>query len=421
MKSFTTIQRRNVVKQLLAGSLSTVLIPTLGQSRPELPLPGAVGEEAYWELVKQQFAVPANRIMLNAANLCPSPYFIGESVQEAIRGLGKDVSFQYRAQYGESRKKAIESLAAYVGVVTDEVGITRNTSESNNLIVNGLDLKPGDEVILWDQNHPSNSYSWEQRAKRFGFSVKKISVPASPQSPAELVAPFAQAITPKTKVIAFSHISNTSGIALPAKEICQLAKAKNILTLLDGAQSFGMLDLNLKEIGCDFFSGSTHKWLMGPLENGILYINRDRIGQVWPSVISAGWKESSQSVDEKFCVLGQRNDTTLAGLPEIIAFHNSIGKQKIEARTRELASQLKGRIQTKLPQAAFVTPLSDSLSAGVVVVNLPGKKPADVTGALYQQHGIAAAPSGGIRLSPHIYNTLGDIDKVVQALVSIAV
>lgn len=418
-------KRRNFLKQLLAGTAATLAYPAVGSIKAETsrtPLPSLLdaADERYWEMVKKQFTVPSDLMMLNAANLCPSPYFISEHVQTLLRDLGKDVSFQFRHQFSEKRQKSLDMLAKYVGVSKEEIGITRNTTESNNIIVNGFDFKAGDEILLWDQNHYSNGIAWEQRAKRFGFTVKKVSVPQAPKSPEELMTPFVTAITPKTKLIAFSHISNLSGIALPAKELCRLAREKKILTLVDGAQSFGLIDLDLKDMGCDFFSGSTHKWLMGPLENGILYVKKESMERLWPNIISAGWKETSLTVDEKLCVLGQRNDTTPAALPETVDFHLSIGKRNIEDRVRKLNSYLKDQLQVKFPQAVFVSPLSPTMSAGIVVVNIPGKQSPELFQKLYDAHGIACASTSGVRLSPHIYNTMEDMNKVVSALGQLA-
>ena len=210
-------------------------------------------------------------------------------------------------------------------------------------------------------------------------------------------------------------------MALPAKEICKTARDKNILTLVDGAQSLGMMDLNLHDMGCDFYTASTHKWLLGPFENGILYMRKENTQRLWPTVISAGWKETSTTVDEKLCVLGQRNETTPFALPETLDFHLSIGKKNIEDRVRSLSANLKEKIKAKVPQATFVTPLSPEMSAGIVIINLPGKQPAEIFQKLYEVHGIAGASSGGIRLSPHIYNTMSDMDKVTDALAALAV
>jgi len=418
--------RRTFFKQFTLGLATTASYPLLakkGSTFLPYSMPSTctdLSDEKYWEMVKQQFAIAPNLIMVNAANLCPSPYIVTEQVLHFSRNLETDVSFQNRDKFKGIRQQALTHLSSYLGVGEDEVGITRNTSESNNIIVNGLDFRKNDEIILWDQNHPTNGMAWAQRARREGFKIKTIQVPATAKSMDEIVAPFANAITSKTRLIAFSHISNSTGFALPAKAICQLAKSKGIMTLVDGAQSFGSQKVDLKEIGCDFYSGSAHKWLMGPKETGVLYINKSMIDKVWPSVIAAGWKEDWKTVDEKLCVLGQRNDATIAALVEVIKFHESVGPKNIENRTRILTNYLKEQIQKRLPKATFVTPLDEERSAGIVIINLPEKKPLDIFKALYEKYGIASAPTGGIRLSPNIYNTLEDMEKVVSALEELA-
>jgi isopenicillin-N epimerase len=414
--------RREFIEKMFAASLVGISIPSIASasSHSNTPAFTSVQDEPYWEKIKRQFIVPQDRYMFNAANLCPSPRVVHERVIEFTNALNKDVSFQYRSLFSDLRKKSVSLLTEFIGASEGEVGITRNTSEANCIIAHGLDLKPGDEVIVWEQNHPSNREVWMSQAKRLGFSVVKIAVPANPTSVNDLIQPFADAITPKTKVISFSHISNLSGISLPAKEICQLAKSKGVLSLVDGAQSLGSMDLNVHDMECSFYTSSTHKWLMGPFENGLLYINKEHIGKIWPNTIGAGWKES-QTVDENLCILGQRNDPSTAALPETLAFHNSIGKKNIQERVFQLNSYLKEQIQKQIPKAVFVTPLSPELSAGIVIINLPDKKPADVTDLLYKKYGIASAPAGGIRLSPHIYNTMQDIDYVVKSLKEMAV
>jgi isopenicillin-N epimerase len=276
--------RRKFVKQLLATSLTSFALPSFASTR-ELAPPTSAEDEQYWENLKKQFTVPADHIMMNAANLCPSPTIVQDKVLELTKALNKDVSFQYRALFSVTRKKSVTQLAQFVGADESEVGITRNTSESNCMIVHGLDLKPGDEIIIWEQNHPSNNEVWLSQAKRLGFTVKKISVPAAPTSVNELVQPFINAITPNTKLIAFSHLSNVSGLALPAKEICQMAKARGIMTLVDGAQTFGSMSINVHDMDCIFYTASTHKWLMGPFENGILYVQKDYFSRIWPALL----------------------------------------------------------------------------------------------------------------------------------------
>lgn len=410
--------RRKFVKQLLATSLTGFALPSFAATSKLTP-PNSVADEQYWENLKNQFSVPADHIMMNAANLCPGPIVVQEKVRELTNALNKDVSFQYRALFAATRKKSVTLLAQFVGANESEVGITRNTSESNCMIVHGLDLKPGDEIIIWEQNHPSNNEVWLSQAKRIGFTVKKISVPTDPKSVNDLLQPFINALTPNTKLIAFSHLSNISGLTLPAKDICQMAKARGIMTLVDGAQSFGSMNIDVHDMGCTFYTASTHKWLMGSFENGILYINKDSFDRIWPAVIGGGWREAT-TVDTQLCVLGQRNDPSPAALPEALAFHETIGRKNIENRIVQLSTYLKQELKSKVPQAIFVTPLAPQFSGGIVIFNLPGKEIHEVADKLYHQYHIAAAPSGGIRLSPHIYNTMKDIDYVVKAIGEVA-
>lgn len=411
--------RRKFLQQLLAASFTGLAFPSLAGSREPLSPPENPEDEQYWQGLKKQFTVPANLVMMNAANLCPSPNTVHERVIELTRSLNKDVSFQYRTVFANLRKNSIGLLAQFVGASENEIGITRNTSESNCMIVHGLDLKPGDEVIVWDQNHPSNREVWTSQAKRAGFTVKKVSVPPAPTSTQELLEPFVAALTPSTKIIAFSHISNLSGIAMPAKAICQMAKARGIMTLVDGAQSLGSVKIDLHDMGCTFYTASTHKWLMGPFENGIVYIHSDYFNRIWPAVIGGGWKEAT-AVDAQLCVLGQRNEPSPAALPETLAFHSRVGRLNIENRIVTLTTYLKDQIRSKIPKAVFVTPFAPELSGGIVIINLPGKEIHEVTDKLYHTYGIAAAPSGGIRLSPHIYNTKQDIDYTVKAMAEVA-
>lgn len=407
--------RRQFIQKMAAASVAGLATPLLSKAKVPVPTWTHAGDETYWENMKKQFSVPDNRIMMNAANLCPSPHAVRERMIEYTNALNRDVSFQYRDVFTEIRKKSRGMLATFVGADEGEVGITRNTSESNGIVVHGLDLKAGDEIIIWEQNHYSNREIWLSQAKRLGIAVVKVALPTNPASVEELVAPFEKAITPKTKLIAFSHISNLSGLALPAKDICRMANARGIMTLVDGAQSLGVVPINVHDMGCSFYSASTHKWLMGPFENGLLYVRKDYFARIWPNIVGGGWHEAT-TVDEHLCVLGQRNETSPAALPEMFAFQESVGRRNIEQRVVQLNTYLKAQLQKHVPQVVFVTPVAPQFSAGITIVQVPGKDSAMLYNKLYTDYGIAAAPSGGIRFSPHIYNTLADIDRVVNAL-----
>ncbi|HZY82330.1 MAG TPA: aminotransferase class V-fold PLP-dependent enzyme [Cyclobacteriaceae bacterium] len=410
--------RRNFLQKLSAGSLAALTVPSLASaSNAQLVSPQGAPDEKYWAGIKSQFMVPENLVMMNAANLCPSPKSVYNKMKSYQDQLSGDVSMQYRAVFADRRKKSVELLSKFINAEAAELGITRNTSESNCTIINGLDLKAGDEVILWDQNHPSNKEMWQKRAVRSGLVIKLVTTPVNPSSPAELLSAFEKAFTSKTKMIAFSHISNTTGTGLPAKQICELAKSKGAMSLVDGAQTLGFHNLNVKDLGCDFYTASTHKWLMGPLENGVLYMKKEHIEKMWPNIIGGGWHDNTNTVEDKICFLGQRNDPPTAALPEIIGFHETIGRENINQRVVDLNRMLKDKIKQRVPKANFITPISPAMSGGIVIISIPGTDPKIIVQKLYDNHGIAVATTGGVRMSPHIYNTTEDIDRLVEGLV----
>ena len=424
--------RRQFLKGLLGTAVATTMLPKAGLagtstyrhmlSDAAAALPSsAEGDEAFWELVKDQFPLRPGLMLMNAANLCPAPYPVIEAVFGLTRDIDEDASFQNRDKFGVMAETAKEALAAYLGAEPEEVVITRNTSEGNNIVINGLTLNPGDEVLLWEENHPSNNLAWDVRADRAGFNVKKVATPIDPQDEDALVLPFTRAITSKTRVLAFSHVSNVTGVALPTEALCSKAASLGIPTLIDGAQTFGAHQLDLHEINCDFFTGSAHKWFMGPKEAGVLYVRKDRIDMLWPSIVSVGWENNPQHASRKLGVLGQRDDARVAAMEEAVAFHNMIGKERVEKRIRSLSAALKDRLRQRLPDTRFLTPLTPALSGGVVVFTSPlitDNNEAFAT--LYRDYHIGcAAMSGGFRLCPHIYNTMVEIDKVVDAFAAL--
>ena len=304
-------------------------------------------------------------------------------------------------------------------VSKDEIAITRNTSEGSNIIVTGIDLKPGDEVVITEHNHPSNNDSWKVRARREGFVVKSLPVPIPARTADELVSQFEKAITPRTRVIAFTHITNTTGIMYPAKAITEMARKRGIYVHLDGAQSFGAVDVDLPRIGCDSYSASAHKWLMGPLEAGVLYVRAERIPQIWPSVVTAGWADDLKGA-RKFEVFGQRDDPRVVALEAAVDFINLIGMQTVEARLRTLVTRAKEQLR-ELPRLELKTNLEPELSGGVIKFRLPNVPTKTAYDTLWERHrlGIAMTGSGdaeGLRFSPQIYNSIEEIDRAVAAV-----
>jgi len=381
----------------------------------------SLSHESYWSLVAGQFPLRPGKIPMNAANLCPSPRVVSECVAELTRDEDSDVSNPNRTKFAVLLEESRKKVAGQVGASPDEVALVRNTSEANNVINNGIALAPGDEVVLWEQNHPCNNVAWDVRAARHGFQVKRVEVPADAKSAGEIVKLFEAALTPRTKVLSITYVSNTSGFRLPAKELCSLARQRNIHAHVDGAQVWGYLKLDLKDIGCDSFSGSAHKWLMGPKEAGLLYVRKERIAHIWPNIVSVPWGADSLEgsvASRKFEALGQRDDACLAAVGTAVDFQGMIGLENVEAQTTELASALKAGL-AKINRVKLTTPISPERSGGVVVVQVPDldrQKTVALVKDLYDKYGVAGAPTGGVRLAPHVYNTMADIELAIRGV-----
>jgi selenocysteine lyase/cysteine desulfurase len=342
---------------------------------------------------------------------------VNDAVEQAMRDVEGDVSSQNRSKYGDLHDDLRSRLGAFLGADAAELAVVRNTTEANNVIVGGIPLGAGDEVVLWDQNHQTNNVAWDVRAARYGFTVRRVTVPPNPQTPAEILDAFVRELTPRTRVLSFSDTSNMSGIRPPAADLCRIGRERGIHVHVDGAQSFGLFDLNLHELGCASYSSSAHKWFMGPKEGGILYVRADRVPDIWPGIVGVGWGSGGTAPEgaAKFETLGQRNDATIAGMSACLDFHEMIGQELIQTRVFELAARLKDQL-AQIPGAQAVTPRSPEVSGGVVIFRFDGVANGALNTALYTEHRVAGASTGGMRLCPHIYNTFEDVDRAAAGL-----
>jgi selenocysteine lyase/cysteine desulfurase len=418
-----TNTRRSFLGGLTGVAAGLAYSPLAAQTTHQLKplLSQATGSENYWSLVAGQFPFRPGKIPMNAANLCPSPRVVSERVAELIRDEDSDVSNPNRSKFNAFADESRRKVAEHLGVSADEIALVRNTSEANNTINNGVPLKAGDEVVLWEQNHQCNNMAWDVRAARHGFTVKRVTVPATVKSADEIVKLFEAALTPRTKVLSITYISNTTGMRLPAKDLSGMARQRGIFVHLDGAQTWGYLKLNLKDIGCDSYSASAHKWFMGPKQVGVLYVRQEKIAEVWPSIVSVGWNSdalTTKIASKKFETLGQRDDGGVSAVATAVDFHRTIGYENVEARTTALATALKEGL-AKIDKVKLVTPMDPQLSGGAVISQMPGLDRAKMSALvkdLYDKYGIAGAATGGLRLSPHVYNTMADIELAIRGV-----
>jgi len=413
------VSRREFARLFAAGGSAALLAhPAWAQSVPSLPAGGPAAGETFWRAIRAQFVMPPGLAVMNAANLCPSPAPVIETLRRETDQVDRDPSPQNRARLSPAREAARRALAAYLRVTPEEIVITRNTSESNNLVSNGLELNAGDQVVIFSDNHPSNSQAWVQKGKRFGFTVTVVEQ-KNPHPGAEYyLDAFTGALNPRVKVLAFTHLTNTVGDLFPAKELCTIARERGILTLVDGAQTFGQMDVDLRDIDPDFYSGSAHKWPCGARECGVLFINARAHDRIWPASYSA--YPGAVGISRRMEAFGQRDEATMIAFAEALAFQERIGRQAVQRRSAALADQFVEGIRKVPGFKLFTSP--DATRRGPVVTFEPGTLDrTKLVAALYEQHKLAVATGGGpgrpgVRVSPHIYNTTDEIDRLLSAL-----
>jgi len=382
------------------------------QQTPERP------DEKFWLSVRQQFLMPPELAILNAANLCPSPAPVLEAMYRSTKDMDSDPSFDNRQKMGAGKEETRRLVARFLRVTPEEIVLTRNTSEANNIVSSGLDLKTGDEVIIFADNHPSNNRAWTEKSKRFGYAVTTISQPNPHPGPEYYLDAVRKAITSRTRVLAFTHHTSTVGDVLPARELCQIASERGIMTLVDGACTLGMLDLDLSDMQPDFYTGSAHKWPCGPKEVGVLYVNARAQSSIHPSIISA--YPGAVGVARTLEAMGQRDEPAIIGFGEAITFQTKIGRQVIEERSRSLGQALIAGLRRIDGVQLWTHP--DPSRSGAVVSFQPGTLDVSrLSAALYRNDHIGCATRGGpdrpgIRLSPHIYNTMAEVDRSLAAI-----
>ncbi len=374
-------------------------------------------EEGYWVELRKQFLIPADEIYLNNGTVGSSPapvlraifdsYTSSEQLDESDP---EDYPIWGYAAWNQFR----DPLAAFVGCNRDEIALLRNATEANSYIANGIDMKPGDEVLMTDQEHPGGEQPWQLKAKRYGIVVRKVTLPRPVKDPAQVLNLFSDAITPRTRVIFFSHVTTVTGVVLPAKELCALARTKGILSAVDGAHATGMMRLNLHDLGCDLYSSSPHKWLQATKGSGYLYARDEVIDSLWGTVVTEGWDDRKIRA-ERFQRIGSSNVPALCGLRASIQLANQIGMERIEMRHRELGDYMLAGM-TKRGAQSWTSP-DPALRCSIVTVNVPPIQNMDVETWLWKTKKIrvrGGAPSK-LRLSTPYYVSKKDIDRYLDA------
>ena len=372
--------------------------------------------EAYWAELRKQFLIPSDEIYLNNGTVGSSPAPVLRAIFDAYSQTEKmdqqdpeDYPIWGYAAWNQFR----DPLAEFVGCKRDGIALVRNATEANSYIANGIDMKPGDEVLMTDQEHPGGLQPWRLRAKRYGIVVKTVTLPKPVKDASQVLNLFNDAITPRTRVIFFSHITTATGVVLPAKELCALARSKNILSAVDGAHVTGMMRLNLHDIGCDMYSSSPHKWLQAPKGSGFLYVRDEIIDRMWNTIATEGWDEPNLRA-ERFQRIGSSNVPALWGLLAAINLANSIGMERIEQRHRDLCDYILDAM-IKRGAESWTSP-DPALRCAIATVNVPPLQRMELETWMWKMHKIrirGGEPSK-LRLSTPYYLQKKDIDRFLE-------
>jgi selenocysteine lyase/cysteine desulfurase len=431
-KKFTEngVSRRDFVKTLLAGSSISIaglsrLNASIYQSITDLNQK-YIQEEApdgvYWDAIREKFMFQDGLIMMNNGTVGPMPQAVFNTLIKTFKVQATSPVHTYT--YIPRKKEEIRlRIAQFINASPDEVAVIRNTTEGMNFVANGLDLKPGDEVLISSMEHPGGTHPWKIKEARYGIKVTEVPIGLPPQSVDEFVESFKKAITPKTKVISVSHTVYISGLISPLKELSEMAHEKGLWVAADSAHGMGMLDLNVKDSGADFFVSSPYKWLGAPTGVGVFYVRKEMQDRLWPTITTSGWDRPTA---RKYETLGQRADALIIALGEAVNFQNYIGKERIEKRIKSLAGYFKQELK-KIPGVKLHTSEDLYLSGGLTSFSIKGVEPRDIVDYVRQKYNIVIRTIGspergtyGCRVSTHYYINHKEIDQLLEGIKKVA-
>jgi isopenicillin-N epimerase len=390
----------------------------------------AAQDETLWREVQNAFSVNRSIVNLDNGNVCPSPRNVTEAMMRYTWELQDAPGFMLWDALEPLLLTPRTGLARLFGCETEEIAIVRNATEALQAVLLGVEMRAGDEILMTTHDYWAMHDAIDERARRDKITVKKIKeVPMPPKSMSELVEMYERNITPKTRLILLTHPVNYTGQMFPVKQICEMAHRKNIEVVVDGAQSFAQLDYKLADLGCDYFGTSLHKWLYAPIGTGMLYIRKDKIGKVRPLFpVTLDWVPNVNQQMYKFEAVGTKSVAMALAISEALVFHDSIGAKRKEERLRYLTRYWASRIE-KLPNARFFTSFAPEMSCALATFEIDGIDSQRLVRHLSQKHMIAVqrmssptrAPEiRGIRVSPSVQTTLGELDYFCDAVEKVA-
>ena len=381
----------------------------------------AAMDEDYWASIQNAFTVTRGIVNLNNGGVSPSPRMVTEALVRYI-WQQEDATAYTMWQILEPQSETIRTgLAEMFGCDREEIAITRNASESLEILLMGMDFKSGDEVLTTTQDYPRMLTTLRQRERRENLKLKLIQIPIPPKNLDEITAAFEKGMTSRTRLILMAHQINITGQITPVKAVCEMARAKGIETIVDGAHSFGQFYFKQKDLACDYFGTSLHKWLFAPKGTGLLFVKRDKIEKLWPLMAA----ESKQAPDiRKFEEIGTHSAAPRLEIGEALLFSNGIGGKRKEARLRYLSRYWMNKLKD-VPNIRFNTSFDPNQSCAIANVKIEGLDQSAIGSYLFNKHRIFTTPIvheefTGIRITPNLYTTLSELDRFCELMETIA-
>ena len=416
--------RRRFLSMLAVPGLVMSAAPAaraFSRAAPFLP-GGEADDTAVFMAAREHFMIPAGVAYCNTGTLGASPREVVNALTEGIRRIEIDLAaWPYEQPDGEpltGYQKLLDvrgALGRFINAPALEIALTQNATMGINFLANGLDLAPGDEVVSTDQEHGGCISPWRLLAKRRGIVVKELPLgPALADGPEAIVRLFEAAMTPRTRVVMFSHITSGLGAVLPASELCTLARNRGALAIVDGAQAVGQIQVDVKALGCDAYVGSPHKWMMAPKGTGFMYLRRDVQDRFWTTLASYQW-DNREDGAFRFMQYGTGSVATMDGLVAALGFIEKVGMPRIGRWDAGLTQRLRAGLAS-IPKVRIASPADPRLTAAITTFRVDGVKAKALQDALWTKRVRVRAQSDerGVRLSAHIYVSPADIDVVLD-------
>ncbi len=402
-----------------ARSLNAAVYESVSSLNHRFPDDQEAPDGAYWEALRRHYLFDEGHIHMNNGTVGPMPEPVFNTLTSSFEVQCTSPCEVY-SNFTGRREDARRKVARFLGADMDEVALTRNTTEGMNFVVNGLEMEPGDEILMSDMEHPAGIHPSRLKAARYGAVVREVPLGLPPGSVNEVVDAFEAAMTPRTKLILISHTVYISGLIAPIKELTEMAHRHGVLVVADSAHGPGMLDLDLHDMGVDFFAASPYKWLGAPCGTGILYVKKDVQDRLWPTIANSGWDTREGAT--RFETLGQRADPLVFALGEAVDFQNRVGKPRIQRRVQALATHLKEGL-VEIPGVRLHTSMDPYLSGGLTAFSMEGVDPQDLVSYLRERYDLVIRTIGseekgtrGVRVSTHIFVFQEHVDMLLDGV-----